>query len=419
MLAPVAGGIRAFARRIVGLGLVALIVPAMILGSSSATISFATTPVGAPGFEPGVDIAPDGTIWVNAPTGLGGHSNLWSSSNGGSSFVETNFGNPCRRIFGGGDSDVAISPIDGKVYFFDLWVGSNAISWSSDKGQSWLCSPLSTLEADRQWLAIGGRDGAGNDTLYALYHLFAPGNLAFSRSRDGGLTWTAHKMVPDAVSASALPGQVVADGDYVGFVYADGDWMRYGWSTDAGETWQKSYLSKQKPFTAVIPSVALDPTTGNLYATWLSRTDHQIYVGRSIDGGASWQDAVKVSIDGANVYPWIAARDGKIAMAWYGNTNASGNGDPNSQTSGQWVTRYTESIDAQPDDAGSTVWRDFVTPAQASIGLVKTGPICTMGLGCNANRDLGDFLQIAIDAAGKSLIVYGDRGAKSVLAKQQ
>src|SRR5258708_4789472 len=57
--------------------------------------------------EPGIDIASDGTIYVNAPVGIGnvpGASALFRSLDGGTTWVRTDPGTR-QTMPGGGDSD--------------------------------------------------------------------------------------------------------------------------------------------------------------------------------------------------------------------------------------------------------------------------------------------------------------------------
>src|SRR5438874_12111235 len=70
--------------------------------------------------EPGIDVAPDGAIYVNAPSGLlsnlpGSPSFVFRSDDGGQTWTLTP---PSLRanLPGGGDSDLAIDPGTGTLY---------------------------------------------------------------------------------------------------------------------------------------------------------------------------------------------------------------------------------------------------------------------------------------------------------------
>lgn len=349
------------------------------------------------GSEPGIDVAPDGTIFVNAPAGLGVQSGLSRSTDGGATFRRIQFPAPYNRLPGGGDSDVAVGP-DGHVYFLDLWAGSNSVIASDDNGETWTRgTPFTTLPlTDRQWIAIGSLQPDGRDTVYVAYQLIqAPSALTLARSRDGGLTWDHHTF--PAGTTDSLPGQIVTDGDFVAISYVPQGtgqlWVAR--SFDAGVTWTTSRADidadvNQGIFSAA--GVALDGD--DLWLSYVNRYTYRIMAVHSPDRGATWEPPIGISDAGpTGMFPWIAARDGKVALAWYG---ATGSGDPNSlPASNEWKVFYSERI-------GGAAF----TPAAPATGVVKRGPICTRGLGCSGDRQLGDFLQLAIDGNGRSLIAY-------------
>src|SRR5213594_1663403 len=86
--------------------------------------------------EPGIDVASDGTIYVNAPAGLlsnlpGSPSFVFRSDDGGATWAPTPPGGRAN-LPGGGDSDLSIDPATGTVYMTDLWLGSATVSRSTD-----------------------------------------------------------------------------------------------------------------------------------------------------------------------------------------------------------------------------------------------------------------------------------------------
>src|SRR4051794_37229287 len=113
--------------------------------------------------EPGIDVAPDGTLYVNAPVGVlsnipGPPSKVYRSTNGGASWT-TLPQSLKANLPGGGDSDITIAP-DGTLSETDLWLGNSTVATSSDKGQTWTANPVQgPLVQDRQWVAAtsGGR----------------------------------------------------------------------------------------------------------------------------------------------------------------------------------------------------------------------------------------------------------------------
>src|SRR6476469_4075119 len=89
------------------------------------------TPVVASGddvSEPGIDVAPDGTLYVNAPVGVlsnvpGSPSKVYRSGDGGATWT-TLPQSLKANLPGGGDSDITIAP-DGTLSETDLWLGNS------------------------------------------------------------------------------------------------------------------------------------------------------------------------------------------------------------------------------------------------------------------------------------------------------
>src|SRR5437763_16057424 len=112
--------------------------------------------------EPGIDVAPDGTIYVNAPAGLlsnvpGSPSFVFRSDDGGATWTPTPAGSR-SNLPGGGDSDLSIDPATGTLYMTDLWLGSATVSRSTYRAACRLANPLQGVVVQyRQWLPSAGR----------------------------------------------------------------------------------------------------------------------------------------------------------------------------------------------------------------------------------------------------------------------
>jgi hypothetical protein len=305
-------------------------------GAGQATPSFGT-PVAAnfwvPGFEPDVAIDrspgshPLYTTWPN------GFSTTISfnarSDDGGRSFhfVEGNVLGKPLTCAGGGDSEITISPVDGKLYFADLQGLTNfSNSVSADHGHSWdtSCAAVPIPAVDRQWLSLDTNGGtssvgaAGTDgRAYFTYDNIAQnptgGNtLVMNESVDGvhfgsgcALAGVPCPGAPAVISPSeGLPGNTLVDNTpgspyqhsvYVAHNNADGDaavisYCR-GASTpktaasvandcttppappanplDVNANWHDVLVSPADPKVTVeaFVVVAMD-TAGNLYMTW-------------------------------------------------------------------------------------------------------------------------------------------------------
>jgi BNR/Asp-box repeat len=157
--------------------------------------------------------------------------------------------------------------------------------------------------------------------------------ILFSRSTDGGQTWSApitistHHGLPrdDNGAVEGFTGAVAADGT-LHAAWADGNSIAFTSSRDGGKTFAKSRsviqtsplyfdvagLDRANGF----PQLAIDPRhgrKGRLYVTWSDYRDGDIgvYCATSDDGGKSWSKAVRVNSNPAHdgtdqFFQWLA-----------------------------------------------------------------------------------------------------------------
>jgi BNR repeat protein len=173
----------------------------------------------------------------------------------------------------------------------------------------------------------------------------------FSRTTDGGRTWTRPRAIhnpgagklDDPVSISVLP-----DGTLLNTIMvANGTPVAFGrggptvpWdvmtqrSTDLGRTWSRpaKVATIGKPFAPEDPETGAEVRAfpvaysdvapdGTAYVAWneiVSERSSRILFARSIDGGESWSDpGVVVSVPTQAFVPSIAvARDGTVGVSW-------------------------------------------------------------------------------------------------------
>ena len=382
-----------------------------LLGGPAAAHAAFNSPVVVTGDnlgEPGIDVARDGAIYVNAPTGLlsnipGSPSDVFRSDDGGASWKLLPAGLKAN-LPGGGDSDISLDPQTGALAETDLWLGSATVSKSTDKGQTWTANPLQgVVIQDRQWVAQ-----SGGGVVYHLTHQI-PSGLIVSKSIDGGTTYPISTVAATPVDQTGCvcpPGTLIAEGggvpglnDKVGFVYATSTGgVKFARSTNGGLTFTNVDVgpASSGDTTQAFPVVA-NGGSNKLSAVWLENDGNSsvIKLSQSTDWGATWSAPRTIVSGGASVYPWVAAQGSKVAISLY-HTTASGTSGSVPE-SAQWFESYLEST-----DGGST----FSSLETVDPTVVKSGPICTEGTGCNGDRELLDFQSDTIDNAGKANLTW-------------
>ena len=105
-------------------------------------------------------------MYVNAPPGVPGQSDVYRSIDGGATFSSSLLKGRTPEA-GGGDADLAIDPTTGHLAMTDLWLGSSTVSTSTDHGATWMSNPVQgVVIQDRPWIATSG-NGVG-DLLVAV-----------------------------------------------------------------------------------------------------------------------------------------------------------------------------------------------------------------------------------------------------------
>src|SRR6266581_2355527 len=255
--------------------------------------------------EPGIDVASDGTIHVNAPAGLlsnlpGSPSFVFRSDDGGATWTPTPAGSRAN-LPGGGDSDLSIDPATGTLYMTDLWLGSATVSRSTDRGGPWLANPLQgVVVQDRQWVASAG----GGNVYHATHQI--PLGLVVSKSAApaDGLVYPVSTVAATPVDQTGCvcpPGNLTAEpgtdplgsGDRVGLVYAtSAGGIKFARSTNGAISFTNVPVSapSSADTTLAFPVVA-SAGNGSLHAVWLEvfgTTSSRVRYARSADWGAGW-----------------------------------------------------------------------------------------------------------------------------------
>lgn len=378
--------------------------------------------------EPAIAFADDGTMAVDGLGWLPFQVNVWTGASGstpnylgGFNQVVPSHGN--RLTLGDEDADIDFTSA-GTMLLAELNVIPNPrfnraqfgvdVTRCTDPSDASTCSNrvIDQTNSDRPWITHHGT------TAWVSYHdSGSSSQIHVQRSTDDGRTWhqVASPIVGNGGSTgsstfNSQAGPIVADPNSNNLydIYDAGLPQTKGHSsdfnnifvsssTDGGRHWD-AHLVFSAPVGSsldnIFPSLAVDQTTGTVYAVWTDR--HTVWASSSSDHGQTWSDPTDVSTGAAGLattlMPWVAARDGKVDVVFYGSTSAQ------DDTSAIWNT-----YDSQ-FSGGSWSTDNLVSNTPNRVGAV-----CTEGSACagNTNRELLDLFEVAEDPlTDKAAIVY-------------
>jgi hypothetical protein len=377
------------------------------------------------GSEPAIAFASDGTLALDSLAWLPFQVNVWRGTFGSTPSylggIDSSVPLPGngRQALGSGDADIEIAP-DGTVVVADLDFIFNKNNNLQLGVSITRCPPSATSPADcstqlldkagadRPWLTHSG------DTFYLTYH--DSGNSASIhalRSDDDGVTWkritsplTGQGPITGQSTFNNIQGPIVADPNsgYVYDIYASGETKTkccsadfnniiVSRSSDGGKSWTAQIVYHAPVGTAldnIFPSLAVDQKLGTVYAVWSD--GHDVSLASSPAGGSSWSAPTTVSSIDTALMPWVAARDDKVDVVYYGSTSAQD--DP----AAVWNV-----YDSQSTGGGA------FTQNKVSDVPNRVGAVCTEGTGCSGgvNRELLDLFEVAESpVTGKAAIVY-------------
>jgi hypothetical protein len=410
--------------------------PRAVAATTPGSLTFSNTPLLVPEgeSEPEVSVGPTGTMGIVGlqwlfQLPLGTH--LWTGPFGSTptfrGLVDADLQQPSKTVLGSEDADVDMGST-GTMHITTLIALVNPALNKAQLGVTAITCPkassatfsiggctrqiIGTTNSDRPWVTSEGSH------VYISFHDPAHASLIdVMRSDDDGFTW---QRVGDPIVGQGgttgdatfnnIQGNIVADPvtHDVFDIYAAGttgvlkgrtftpNHIIVSRSTDLGKSWTANLVFQAPAGTSlahVFPALAVDPTTGNLYATWSD--GNNVSFSMSSDHGTTWSPAVTVNTAPAStaVFPWVAAYHGTVDVVYYG-TNTS------NDASAVWNTYL-----AQTTDGGATFTQSLVSPHPNHVGV-----ICPNGTGCAAGtRNLLDLFQVAIDPMnGKAAIIYTD-----------
>lgn len=311
--------------------------------------------------DPWVSIGPDGTAYTvgllaTESTVSGGGNNDTGVATVTSSDGGQHWGNP-NLI----KSDKGTSPIFEVTHFFN------------DK-ESITADPIHAGTAYVVWDRLVAPSHSPDADLRS--HAFQ-GPTWFSKTTDGGKTWTGTRAIFDpGQNSQTIGNQVVVDPrtgvlyDFFERIQTTGSpnftprGLSIGFisSSNGGSTWsQPKVVSSQQiandtdPNTgagirtgAGLPEVAIDAHTGQLYVVWedarfTGGTVNQVVISTSINGGATWSTPAAVSkVTGRPAFtPAVAVNSaGTVAVTYYDFRNLA-QGNTTTLPTDYWLTTST------------------------------------------------------------------------------
>jgi len=248
------------------------------------------------------------------------------SSDGGSTWQASK-----RITFNSGYSeypDIAVNGSTLYIVYADDTAGNSDIFFrkSSDNGSTWqaakrITNNMGTSNAPK--IAISGAN------VCVVWWDDTPGNseIYFRKSTDGGTTWQSAKRLTNHSGTSYVP-DIVGYGSYLYVVwydcYSGSNEIYFRRSIDGGSTWQNEKRLTSNAGSSECAANAVGGLLGaNLYVTWQDYTpgNFDIYFIRSLDRGATWQTAMKLTNNsGASMFPSIAVSGSNIYVAWQDDT---------------------------------------------------------------------------------------------------
>jgi hypothetical protein len=265
-----------------------------------------------------------------------------------------------------------ICDTNGVFYYFHLsdppgtaFIDQIVCQTSADNGATWTTGVSIGLNAskaqDKQWAVVN----KATNTIYTTWTQFdnygstSPSDssiIRFSKSSDGGVTWTTpirinQKSGNCVDSDSTVEGAVPAIGPngeiYVAWAGPDG--LIFDKSLDGGTTWMTTdkvitstpgwdfnvpgiYRANGLPIT--LCDISNSPNRGTIYVNWTDQrngiADTDVWLVKSTNGGTTWSAPIRVNNDAAGkqqFFTWMAIdqRNGYLYFVFYDRRSYSDN----------------------------------------------------------------------------------------------
>lgn len=376
---------------------------------------------GLRGFEPSIEVGPNGTVFVTAHKANRTHEGdrlaswLWYSPDDGETWKELSSPLDLHRKLPAQEGDVAVDG-QGRLYFVDTYVADVTVSaWDQAEAEpEWAFSrpagPVAHSFNDRPWIAASGEGtayylahGAGSRLTGPDRDVAAGSRTILHRSTDGG--WTFQPVhgfnvgsAPNLASAFCQLAADPSDASHVAVsctthLGAGARVISFD-STDGGETWNRQRLpSIDTPGASPFRSVPAIGANGTVYHAWIEDqiatyadepddSPGSLYLARSTEEGFRVTEVP--APDGSLSTHWIAAgRPGHVALLVHA-ADTLDNGD-----GAEWYPYVIATDEAQ---ARSPEW---------TVTRLGDQPVA------DDREPPADFSQIAIDPADLIHVAYG------------
>jgi hypothetical protein len=312
--------------------------------------------------DPWVSFGPDGTAYASALSFNLGYPN-WANAVSAATSTD------------GGATWQNAQPIPGSAF--------TQFAQSTDKNAT-TADPTRPHTAYTVWdTLIEPTDNPDDNPHTAAY----TGPAYFSKTTDGGVTWSDAKVIIDTKNRTQTIGNIIVvdprNGDLYNFTdlivspntpfqgTRSNALLAFVKSTDGGNTW--SAVQVIAPFNSLgvrdpntgerlrvgdgLEEVAIDPANGKLYVVWESSTNYQkqlkqssgtwddeILISSSADGGATWTapSVVHKLASGLPTFtPTVAVNNGVVAVTYYDVRNLASGQTANLPTD-YWVKYSTD-----------------------------------------------------------------------------
>ncbi len=296
------------------------------------------------------------------------------STNGGYTWVQGNLTSPLG-VWG---DPCVVYDLNGHCYFGHLsnpssggyWIDRIVVQKSTNNGQTWSSGVgigynPPTRNQDKEWLAVDWTNSPFRNNIYMAWTEFDSygssnpqdsTRILFSRSTDGGITWSAPIRVSDKGGDcidedNTVEGAVPAVGPNgeVYLAWAGPLGLVFDKSTDGGLTWGIDkiitsipggwdfnvpgiYRCNGLPITAC--DISNSPYRGTIYVNWSDQrngtNNTDIFLVKSTDGGNTWSQPKRVNQDNTQThqfFTWMTVdpATGYLYFVYYDRRNYSDN----------------------------------------------------------------------------------------------